>query len=278
MSAIVFNSIFEIYPDGIEHQTVIGFRPWGSQNRISFPLQMDVGDAIPDNKGRFHSKDIGLEPIFCKPSDLVIRCCQYNIREVWFGDAINRDKIESVYVPVHTIKKIAFADNVTRIGRNALAGFPGLKTVFIPASVELVSRDVFGVKPDKETVEGITLETTDSIRAVFDKIKERIVTRDESDNTNLCFYKDTLEHWDRNTKRIPFIGRYPVQVECSDGKCVAFVMDETEGGLLITGLTRYGRTCSRLEIPVYVNSIDVSIFQRADRISRVTLQIQRQRS
>lgn len=134
---LTFNSLFDIYPDTIsDGEIVIGYT--SADGYLSFPFTQGFVNVKPDERGRYHSRDLDLLPIS------VWDRAGLNASEAtqaWFGNNVcaGESEIESN----GPLEEVRFADNVTRIGKRALECCFGLKSVTIPDSVTTIGDFAF---------------------------------------------------------------------------------------------------------------------------------------
>ena len=267
MNTITFNSIFDIYPDGTRWGAVIGYR-YASRPMLTFPFTWDVGDAVPDDKGRFHSRDIGLKPVcVSENAKIAKKCNETGVREIWLGESVFQEKVRTCN---NTVERICFLNDIYIIGQNALAMFLNLKEVVFPDSDDLmVCEEIFGPLKD-QAFQKIKFYGRTSIYKILGNIKDKGKHKYVSPKENLFYYADTLEHHYQNDTLIWYLPGHATKiVECIDGEKVAFYMDKIKDRLALTGLTPYGESLKELTVPDYVEELSYGAF--ADSKAKVII-------
>ena len=138
----VFNSIFDIYPDGIaDNAIVIGYTEETKaldQTPITYPYEVFT-KAEKDAQGRYTASSLGLKPIVVTSRSALNSSAA---TEAWYGKNISY--YFSTYAPTNTtLEKVRFVDGVTSIGNYSFYDCSGLTSVTIPDSVTSIGEEAF---------------------------------------------------------------------------------------------------------------------------------------
>ena len=265
MRTVVFNSIFDIYPNKIQDQeVVIGYRIPGKRTRLSFPFSLKVRKNIqPDYKGRYRASDIGLEPVIIKQN----HASKFNVfkpRDAWFGNYVWFKDIASN----DSLERIAFVDKVDFIGSNAFGLFRNLKEITLPNTPIFVHVQAFGDDEEFKSLLGkINVHTSIPSKVIFDNLMSR---RHDIEDFPLYYYTGSYQQFNEyaaNQKEKP---KY-IQTICADGEPVLFFVRKIEDRVVLEGLTIYGEQQRCLVIPDWIDSIAPGAFKNDEALEYIVL-------
>ena len=266
MRTVVFNSIFDIYPNKIQDQeVVIGYRIPGKRTRLSFPFSLKVRKNIqPDYKGRYRASDIGLEPVIIKQN----HASKFNVfkpRDAWFGNYLWFKDIAAN----DTLERIAFVDKVDFIGPNAFGLFKNLKEIILPDAPIFVHVQAFGDDEEFKSLLGkINVHASVASKVIFDNLMSR---RHDIEDVPVYYYTGTYRQFNEYAKEKPRYIRYLNQTICADGEPVFFFVRKIEDRVVLEGLTIYGEQQRCLVIPDWIDSIASGAFKDDEALESIVL-------
>ena len=269
MRTVVFNSIFDIYPNKIQDQeAVIGYRIPGKRTRLSFPFSLKIRKKIqPDFKGRYRASDIGLEPVIIKQN----HASKFNVfkpRDAWFGNYLWFKDIAAN----DSLERIAFVDKVDFIGPNAFGLFKNLKEIILPDAPIFVHAQAFGDDEEFKSLMGkINVHASVPSKIIFDNLMSR---RHDIEDFPTYYYTGTYQQFNEYVavqKEKPKYIRYLNQTVCADGEPVFFFVRKIEDRVVLEGLTLYGEQQRSLIIPDWIDSISPGVFKNDEALESIVL-------
>ena len=266
MRTVVFNSIFDIYPNKIQNQeVVIGYKIPGKRTRLKFPFTLKVRKNIqPDYKGRYRASDIGLESVIIKQN----HASSFNAlkpKDAWFGNYLWFNDIAAN----DTLERIAFVDKVDFIGPNAFGLFKNLKEIILPDAPIFVHVQAFGDDEEFKSLLGkINVHASVASKIIFDNLMSR---RHDIEDFPVYYYTGTYRQFNEYAKEKPRYIRYLNQTVCADGEPVLFFVRKIEDRVVLEGLTIYGEQQRSLIIPEWIDSIAPGAFKNDEALESIVL-------
>lgn len=269
MRTVVFNSIFDIYPNKIQDQeAVIGYKIPGKRARLSFPFSLKLRKKIqPDSKGRYRASDMGLEP-------MIIKCNHFSKfnalkpKDAWFGNYIGFKDI----AVNETLERIVFVDDIDCIGFNAFGPFKNLKEITLPDTPIFVFVQAFGDDEEfKSLVTKINVHASVSSKVIFDKLMSR---RHDIEDLPIYYYTGTYRQFNEyvsKQKENPKYIWHLNQTVCADGEPVFFFVRKINDRMVLESLTIYGRQQQSLVIPDWIDSIAPGAFKNDESLEHIVL-------
>ena len=266
MRTVVFNSIFDIYPNSIQEQEiVVGYRIPGKRTRLKFPFTLKVRKNIqPDYKGRYRASDIGLESVIIKQNH-ASSFSALKPKDAWFGNYLWFNDIAAN----DTLERIAFVDKVDFIGPNAFGLFKNLKEIILPDAPIFVHVQAFGDDEEFKSLLGkINVHASVASKIIFDNLMSR---RHDIEDFPVYYYTGTYRQFNEYAKEKPRYIRYLNQTVCADGEPVLFFVRKIEDRVVLEGLTIYGEQQRSLIIPEWIDSIAPGAFKNDEALESIVL-------
>ena len=269
MRTVVFNSIFDIYPNKIQDQeVVIGYRIPGKRTRLSFPFSLKVRKNIqPDHKGRYRASDIGLEPVIIEYN----HASKFNAlkpKDAWFGNYLWFKDIAAN----DSLERIVFVDKVDFIGPNAFGLFKNLKEITLPDAPIFVHAQAFGDDEEFKSLMGkINVHASVPSKVIFDNLMSR---RHDIEDVPVYYYTGSyrqLNEYVAVQKENPKYIWHLNQTVCADGEPVLFFVRKIEDRVVLEGLTIYGEQQRCLVIPDWIDSIAPGAFKNDEALEYIVL-------
>ena len=265
MRTVVFNSIFDIYPNKIQNQeVVIGYRIPGKRTRLSFPFSLKLRKKIqPDSKGRYRASDIGLEPVIIEYN----HASKFNAlkpQDAWFGNYLWFKDIAAN----DTLERIAFVDKVDFIGPNAFGLFKNLKEITLPDAPIFVHVQAFGDDEEFKSLLGkINVHASVPSKVIFDNLMSR---RHDIEDLPLYYYTGSYRQFNEYAAVQKNKPKY-IQTICADGEPVLFFVRKINDRVVLEGLTIYGEQQRCLVIPDWIDSIAPGAFKNDEALESIVL-------